>query len=107
MTDVFHMPVTVKEARELKKLDDAWDSIPTVVGLFQYYRILGPQRTKRILEALGKKQKVMIHIIKVMVCGRCELKETLAPITEGEQIAIGNDPRYRCFACRKLEEAGL
>lgn len=107
MTEVFHIPVSIKEARELKKLDDAWDSISTVAGLFQYYRILGPQRTRAILAALGKKQKVRIHIIKVMECGRCGFRETLAPITEGEQIALGMDPLFRCFACRKLEEAGL
>lgn len=107
MTEVLHMPVSIKEARELKKLNDVWDSISTVVGLFQYYKILGPQRTRMILDAVGKKQKVRIHVIKVMECGRCGLRETLAPITQGEQIALGVDPRFRCFACRTLEEAGL
>jgi hypothetical protein len=101
------MPVTIKEARELKKLDGVWDSISTVVGLYEYFRILGIPRTRQILKAVGEGKKVEMTIIKVMVCGRCGIHETVAPISEGEKFALGIDPRYRCFACRTLEEAGL
>ncbi len=107
MTQPIEMPVTTREARQLEKLNEIWDSISTVVGLFEYYKILGVERTRLILQALSEKRKVQLHIIKVMQCGRCGIRETIAPIEAGEKIAVGIDPRYRCFACRTLEAAGL
>jgi len=102
VNEEIHMPVTLKEARELEKLDAVWDSITTVVGLYHYFRILGESRTRQILQELTEKKQVHMHVIKVMECGRCGIRETIAPISEGEKFALGIDKRYRCFACRTL-----
>ncbi len=105
--EIFCMVVTVEEARKLNRLDGEWASLDTVAGLYSYHRILGISRTRLILNALSKKQKVNVRILKVMVCGGCGTAETLAPIEDGEHIAVGKDPHYRCFACKVLEDVSL
>ena len=103
MSNEIHIPVTVREEKQLKQLDIAWDSISTVIGLYSYFRILGIARTRIILKALGEKKKVHIHVIKIMLCSKCGAENKIAPIKTGEVVAVGKDPSYLCSLCKTLE----
>ena len=107
MTATVEIVVTPKEASSLQKLGKALYDINTIVGMYQCFLILGPTRARQILEAAGKGQEVKFRVAKIMACGRCNFMESVDPIQLGETTPILWDADYRCFACRKIEEAGL